>query len=180
MANKLSPAAPAQHDAGTAAIAAELGTHTAHLETLVKQGHRERALEDAQTFAFPSGAAAAFTFTPAVPQTAAVEIETWQSGNPGVPFVLLDGEFTAAQVANLIPATASGYVPVLMTVPTGRAKVHRRSFSGSVTIASIGSPTAAVFVTVRVRADEYELKEAHWHHTHPVAADVTAYINEAH
>lgn len=143
-----------QADAATAAIAAELGHHTALLERLVDPG-RPEYLEDVQTFAMASGAASAYVFDPAIPQTAEVEIEAWESGGAGVPLFVLDGNYTETQAANMIGAGASGYVPALFVIPAnGVARVRRPSYSGELTICSLGAPTALALVTVKVRACE--------------------------
>lgn len=142
-----------QLDAGTAAVAAELGHHTGLLEQLVGAHARREHLEDAQTFAFPTGAASAFVFTPAVPGTAEVEIEGWQSGSAAVPLYVLDGQQSAAQAAALVGAASSDFVPVLFAIPTtGIARVRIPQFSGKLTVCSLGTPTAVSLVTVKVRA----------------------------
>lgn len=144
-----------QVDAGTAAIAAELGHHTALLEHIARGAERPERLEDAQTVALPSGSATAYSFRPAVPATASIEVEAWQGGAAGVPLFVLDGDYDETQAANLIGATATGYTDAVLTVPaSGVARVRREQFSGVLTVCTLGSPTALTLVTVKVRACE--------------------------
>lgn len=142
-----------QQDAGTAAVAAELGHHTALLEQIAAQGEYAAHQEDSMTFAFATGAAGAFVFNPAMAATDSIEIEGWLSGSAGVPVYVLDGQYTAAQAAALVSATASDYVPVLLTVPaSGIARIRRPTYSGYLTVCSLGAPTALALATVRVKA----------------------------
>lgn len=144
------------HDAGTAAVAAELGAHTALLERMVAHLAPTTELEDARTFAISTGAASAFVFDPAVPHVGDVEIEAWQSGNSGaVPIYVLDGKYTEAQAATLVNGATGDYVHVLLAVPnSGVARIRRPSFTGYLTVCSFAAPTAVSLVTVRVRTCE--------------------------
>lgn len=144
-----------QADAGTAAIAAELGAQTPLLERIHRALVRQPAVraEDTQTFAFATGAYGAYVFSPAVPAVGGVEVSAWQSGLTGQPFVVLDGRLTPDQTEALVGIGAQGFVPVLFTVPSGDvARVRITRYSGHLTIASVGNPTAQTLVSVRVRA----------------------------
>lgn len=143
------------HDAGTAALAAELGRQTALLEGIHEHGRPlAAAIEDVATFAFTSNQA--YSWDPGVPDIASVEVEAWISSYSAVPVVVFDGAYTAAQcLAMIADNTTTGWTPVLFCVPVngGPVRVERAHYSGSLTVFAMGAPaTHSLLCTLRIRA----------------------------
>jgi hypothetical protein len=115
---------------------------------------RDPEIEDVQTFAFEGASAQAFAFRPSVPDTDPIEIEAWVSSAAQLAVVLLDGNFTQAEVAALIADNSgSGFVAILASVPSGGvARIRRASYSGHLTVANLVAPAHTALVTVKVSA----------------------------